>query len=199
MNWTMSRRRGVIAGTLMTVALPAMATHQEGDGNAPGGGYGWTVPAPVYGPGAYGPMPRPYGYRHWMPRAPYAPPMPPMRGYGQAYPGQTAYPAAPQQRRAAAAEPAQAPANASAAGDAATIDIRQMRFDPPRVTVEKGATVTWTQSDGMPHTVTANDGAFGSDRLVNGGSFSRTFDEAGTYRYYCSIHPSMQGEVVVVE
>jgi amicyanin len=85
------------------------------------------------------------------------------------------------------------------ASESAVVTIRQMQFNPPRVVVKKGATVTWKQSDGMPHTVTGSDGGFGSPRMSAGAEYSRTFDEAGSYGYYCSLHPSMRGEVVVVE
>jgi amicyanin len=80
-----------------------------------------------------------------------------------------------------------------------TVRISGMQFDPPRVVVKKGATVTWTQAEQMPHTVTASDGSFTSETLSNGQTFSMTFDEAGTVKYYCSLHPGMRGEVVVVE
>jgi plastocyanin len=86
-----------------------------------------------------------------------------------------------------------------AAADEAAVAIRQMQFSPARVTVKKGATVTWTQRDSMPHTVTASNGSFGSQTLNGGVSYSRTFDEPGEYSCYCSLHPSMQGEIVVIE
>jgi plastocyanin len=84
-------------------------------------------------------------------------------------------------------------------GDSATVTVSQMRFGPGRVVVKKGATVTWSFEDGMPHTVTAVDGSFDSGRLAGGGRFSHTFDQPGTFVYYCTLHPSMRGEVVVVE
>jgi plastocyanin len=93
-----------------------------------------------------------------------------------------------------------APAAESVApADSATVTVSQMRFGPNRVVVKKGATVTWNFQDGMPHTVTAVDGSFDSGRLGSGGRFSHTFDQPGTFAYYCTLHPSMRGEVVVVE
>jgi plastocyanin len=58
--------------------------------------------------------------------------------------------------------------------------------------------VTWTNSEGVPHTVTANDGSFGSSQLGAGDTFSHTFTEPGTYSYYCQLHPMMRATVVVV-
>jgi plastocyanin len=74
-----------------------------------------------------------------------------------------------------------------------------MQFTPARVDAKKGATVTWTQSEPMPHKVTANNGGFGSDTLTEGEIYARTLDEAGTFGYYCGLHPSMRGQVVVVD
>jgi amicyanin len=125
--------------------------------------------------------------------------MPPRHPYAMGYPA-VRQPAAP---AAAAATAQSAASKAAVASDAAAVEaavtISQMRFSPARVTVKKGATVTWTQRDNMPHTITANNGSFGSQTLNGGASYSRTFDEPGEYRYYCSLHPSMRGEIVVTE
>jgi amicyanin len=125
---------------------------------------------------------------------PYYPPMrPPMRGQ------------VPNYAAAAQSLPAASPAStteaeaSSQAVESAQVQIRQMQFTPARVVVKKGATVTWTQSEPMPHNVTANNGGFGSDTLTEGETYARTFDEAGTFGYYCGLHPSMRGQVVVVD
>jgi len=91
-----------------------------------------------------------------------------------------------------------APAANAEAVESASVSISQMRFTSPTVTIKSGGTVTWTNADGMPHTVTANDGSFGSEQLGRGGSFSQTFTKPGTYSYYCALHPNMRGTVVVV-
>lgn len=83
--------------------------------------------------------------------------------------------------------------------DSATVTIAQMRFEPSIITVKVGEKVTWKQSGNMPHTVTANDRSFTSQRLQYDGEFSQTFDQPGIHSYYCSLHPSMQGVVKVVE
>jgi plastocyanin len=65
------------------------------------------------------------------------------------------------------------------------------------VTVAAGETVTWSHEGGLPHTVTAEDGAFDSGDLSGGDTFSHTFEEAGSFPYVCSIHPDMTGTVEV--
>jgi plastocyanin len=75
--------------------------------------------------------------------------------------------------------------------------MKGLAFDPATVTISAGESVTWTNEDSAGHTVVADNGEFKSDTLGNGGSFSFTFDKAGTYPYHCSIHPSMKGTVVV--
>ena len=193
----------LVAG-LMIFTAPTLAAHHEGSpASPPQAGYGHDCRG-MPGYGSYGyqrPAMPPYGY----PRPMYGPPhprphaymMPPRRPYAMGYPA-VRQPAAP---AAATAQPAASTAAVAsdAAADEAAITISQMQFSPARVTVKKGATVTWTQRDNMPHTVTASNGSFGSQTLNGGASDSRTFDEPGEYSYYCSLHPSMQGEIVVTE
>jgi amicyanin len=163
--------------------LGALAVAYTGASHA--GGYKMYPPGYAHGPAPYKgapyarmpmqrPMMRPYGG--------------PMRAYPPAY-GKAGYAAAP----AASA----APAAAAAAVESAEVTISRMQFSQPTVTIKKGGTVTWQNAESMPHTVTASDGSFGSRQLQNGDVFSMTFDEAGTYSYYCSLHPMMRGTVVV--
>ncbi|MDG6901967.1 MAG: cupredoxin domain-containing protein [Nitrososphaerota archaeon] len=72
-------------------------------------------------------------------------------------------------------------------------------FSPPKITVIVGVnnTVTWTNNDVSPHTVTANDGTFSSGNLAPGQSFTFTFTTPGTYMYHCTYHPWMVATVVV--
>jgi amicyanin len=81
-------------------------------------------------------------------------------------------------------------------GAEAKVSISNFAFDPVALTVKVGTTVTWTNNDIVAHTVTFTDVA-DSPVLNRGDHFSRTFTEAGTYSYICSIHPFMQGMVVV--
>jgi hypothetical protein len=59
--------------------------------------------------------------------------------------------------------------------------------------------VTWINRDIVRHTVTSSDGLFDSGRLSAGGRFNYTFDEPGTYGYFCTIHPLMRGTIIVTE
>lgn len=81
--------------------------------------------------------------------------------------------------------------------NAANVNIQKMAFEEQNVTVTVGTTVTWTNRDSLPHTVSSDTGAFDSGNLSNGQSFSFTFSEEGTYTYHCALHPSMTGTVVV--
>jgi plastocyanin len=60
-----------------------------------------------------------------------------------------------------------------------------------------GTTVKWTNRDDIPHTVVSIDRVFKSKVLDTDETFSFTFSTAGTYPYFCSIHPKMTGKVVV--
>jgi plastocyanin len=77
------------------------------------------------------------------------------------------------------------------------VAIVDFSFNPAALTVDVGATVTWTNEDPSTHSVVGRGGAFASRDLVSGDSYSMTFDEAGTYEYVCGIHPNMAGTVTV--
>jgi plastocyanin len=79
----------------------------------------------------------------------------------------------------------------------AEVKIDNFSFGPQTVTVPVGATVTWTNHDDIPHTVVSTDGVFKSKVRDTDETFSYTFTKAGTYPYYCTIHPKMTGKVVV--
>jgi plastocyanin len=79
----------------------------------------------------------------------------------------------------------------------AAVKIDNFVFGPPAITVPVGATVTWTNSDDIPHTAVSTEGVFKSKVMDTDEKFSYTFTKAGTYPYYCSIHPKMTGKVVV--
>jgi plastocyanin len=83
----------------------------------------------------------------------------------------------------------------AAAGEA--IEIVDFAFSPAELTVPVGTTVTWTNQDSAPHTVTADDGSFDSGRLNQGDSFSFTFETPGTYTYVCAFHPNMTATITV--
>lgn len=81
----------------------------------------------------------------------------------------------------------------------AEVKIDNFSFGPASLTVSVGSTVTWTNRDDIPHTVVSTDDpkAFKSKVLDTDEKFSFTFTKAGTYAYFCSVHPKMTGKVVV--
>jgi plastocyanin len=86
---------------------------------------------------------------------------------------------------------------AHAAGDPA-VTIADFQFTPGSTTVHVGDTITWTNNGPSTHTATANDGSFDTGQLKKGQSASHTFTQAGTFTYFCQIHPFMHGTIVVV-
>lgn len=76
------------------------------------------------------------------------------------------------------------------------VDISDFAFVPKVITVNVGDTVTWEHNDVAAHDVVST-GLFKSPFFERGGNFSFKFENAGTYEYYCSIHPAMRGTVVV--
>ena len=81
----------------------------------------------------------------------------------------------------------------------AEVKIDNFSFGPATLTVAVGTTVTWTNRDDIPHTVVSTDDpkAFKSKALDTDEKFSYTFAKAGTYPYFCSIHPKMTAKIVV--
>ena len=90
---------------------------------------------------------------------------------------------------------------AAAAAPVATneVAIKDFAFAPGTVTVKAGTTVTWTNNDQDPHTVTSTGtgGPLKSATMQNGEKYTYTFTTAGTFEYLCTIHPFMTGTVVV--
>ena len=86
---------------------------------------------------------------------------------------------------------------ATAANEGPKVSIANFAFAPEQITIAPGESVTWTNDDGAPHGLEYHDGAPGTDLLLPGASFSRRFDQPGTYDYNCSVHPYMTGRVVV--
>ncbi|MGD0477691.1 MAG: cupredoxin domain-containing protein [Nitrososphaerales archaeon] len=80
------------------------------------------------------------------------------------------------------------------------VSIANFAFHPDMITVVIGVnnTVTWTNDDSTSHTVTSDSSLFGSGSLAPHATYTHTFDQAGTYGYHCSIHPTMMGTVHVV-
>lgn len=104
---------------------------------------------------------------------------------------------------AGSAAPSTAPAATATAGGAkgGSVTIKGFAFGPASVTIAKGQSVTFTNSDSTTHTVSSGvaptkDGKF--DKELSGGTETTiTFDSAGTFTYFCNIHQSMKGTIVV--
>lgn len=88
------------------------------------------------------------------------------------------------------------PRMAAATSDA-SVSIADFAFQPAQIVVAPGQSVTWRNDDGAPHGIAYADRAPGSDLLLPGATFQRTFATAGTYAYNCTVHPYMAGRVVV--
>ena len=88
--------------------------------------------------------------------------------------------------------------NSSAAAGAKAVTIQDYIYEPARVVVPKGTTVTFTNRDAAPHTATSKaSGAFDSGTIKQGETGKVTLEETGTFAYYCLFHPFMKGTVVV--
>ncbi|MGH7624930.1 MAG: cupredoxin domain-containing protein, partial [Gemmatimonadaceae bacterium] len=78
------------------------------------------------------------------------------------------------------------------------IGIDNFRFTPPALTVPVGTRVTWVNDDDVPHLIASTGGRFKSSTVLDTGQrYALMFAKAGTYSYFCSLHPMMQGTIVV--
>ena len=82
------------------------------------------------------------------------------------------------------------------------IEMRNSRFSPGVVTINQGTTVTWVNEDPSSHTVTSGErdnesGIFDSGNISSGESFSYTFNDKGTFNYFCKLHSGMDGTIEV--
>lgn len=144
-------------------------------GGASGAGMPWSgsgTPAPMMGGQSnYGPMMGPNG----------SGPMMGPNGHGPMMGGSGATSTSP----------------ATPAVGVTQVRIVGFAFAPATIQVKAGTTVTWTNEDTAPHTVTFRNGMRDSGVLRQGQSFSYTFTTTGTYDYYCALHPAMTASVVV--
>jgi len=79
----------------------------------------------------------------------------------------------------------------------AGVEIKEFRFAPAALQIRAGTSVTWTNHDEETHTITSATGAFGSNGLGHDERFTQTFSRAGTYAYFCALHPRMRATVIV--
>ena len=80
---------------------------------------------------------------------------------------------------------------------ATEVKVDNFTFAPHPLTVPENGTVTWVNKDDVPHVIASSDELFKSKALDTDDKYSCTFTKAGTYPYYCSVHPKMMGEIVV--
>ena len=85
----------------------------------------------------------------------------------------------------------------SSDADPTTVYIKDFMFTPMTLTVPVGTTVTWQNLDEEPHTIRSVDEHVKTGALDQNERYSFRFDQPGTYKYVCSIHPSMVGTIVV--
>lgn len=85
---------------------------------------------------------------------------------------------------------------AGTSGDVA-MEIKGFAFSQPALEIPVGTTVTWTNNDTAPHTVTQDGGGIQSGKIDPGATFSFTFDTAGTFTYHCEFHPNMKATITV--
>jgi plastocyanin len=88
-----------------------------------------------------------------------------------------------------------------AAAESTQITIQNFSFEPKALTIVPGTEVTWFNGDEEPHNIVNADPGqprlFRSPGLDGGEKYTFTFDKPGTYRYICSIHPHMEGTIIV--
>ena len=77
------------------------------------------------------------------------------------------------------------------------VSVDNFTFNPQRLTIKAGSTVSWTNKDDIPHAIASVSALFRSKALDTDDNYSFTFTSPGTYQYFCSLHPHMTGTIVV--
>lgn len=114
-------------------------------------------------------------------------------GRGGSNPYSTPQPTATQ------ATPATSTDSGSPTQNSSAVTIQNFAFAPVTLNVKVGTTVTWTNQDNVQHQIKSDSSeeVFASENLTTGQSYSFAFNKTGTFAYHCTIHPSMQGAIVV--
>jgi plastocyanin len=81
--------------------------------------------------------------------------------------------------------------------DAVDLTIEDFLYSPDDLTINAGTTIIWTNFDSAVHDATERDRSWNTELLSEGDVGEVTFDEAGTFEYFCSIHPWMEGAITV--
>jgi plastocyanin len=87
--------------------------------------------------------------------------------------------------------------NRAWAYDAPHVEIKRFKFDPVELTVSPGTSVTWTNLDAAPHTATDKSKNWDTGELRKNDSQRITFEEEGSFEYFCRFHPNMKAKVTV--
>jgi plastocyanin len=80
---------------------------------------------------------------------------------------------------------------------AVTAGMENFAFNPADVTAAVGETITWTNADAAPHTVTIDDGSCDTGNIAQNASAGLVFDAPGNYPYHCTVHPNMTGTITI--
>jgi plastocyanin len=86
---------------------------------------------------------------------------------------------------------------AFAAAGETKVGIDNFTFKPRTITVRAGTKIEWENNDDIPHSIVESTGKFHSAALDTEDKFSFTFAQAGTFEYFCGLHPHMVGKVIV--
>lgn len=78
-----------------------------------------------------------------------------------------------------------------------SVEIMDYAFSPQTLNIKTGDTVIWTNQDSIRHDIKSNDGSFYSIPLDTGEMYAFTFNTRGTFKYRCSLHPTMEGTIIV--
>ena len=89
------------------------------------------------------------------------------------------------------------PQTTGSARGSGEVRIADFRFEPSIMNVSPGTVITWTNEDQAPHTATSRDESFDTGRLDEGESAEAKFETPGTFEYFCEVHSSMTGRIVV--
>lgn len=116
---------------------------------------------------------------------------------GCAAPEESADPDAPQDEQGGVPPTEDRPPGGPLQSEERTVRMHEYGFWPQEVRLNVGQEVSWRNDDPVDHTATADEGAFDTGSLAPNDTGEVVFEQAGVYEYHCSIHPEMQGVVIV--
>ena len=106
--------------------------------------------------------------------------------------------AAPAETQDQPAPKAEEPSDSGGTASGPQVSMKDIKFNPGKLKIKAGQTVTWTNDDSVGHDVTGDDFQSGDPGGIDGGgTYQHTFKKAGTFDYVCSVHPGMKGKIEV--